>query len=420
MANSNIKTFFGEKIDMFWWPRESGSKGYRCVNGDRGNAMGAYQFDRRYALVPFMKYCVDYNAERYSKFNKFIAYGAGSPSLQNNQELANTWLEFCDNYEEEFANLQDEYAYKYYYVTAKEYAVKHGVPIDKFTTVLKGSLWSFAIRSGTESGAKKIVNAYSNNKTEMKLLRVAYATYGNADANRWNPSDPNSQFADANRIYNEQYGEKKNEEVVADMYRVGTDWKDGKCINQKGAYTSKDNAIKQCKSLGSPYKVFDAKGVVVYSITEVQPSTPVAKPVEEPKKEEPVNENKTYPDKTNEYKVCTGWANGHSVGQKGAFSNYENAKKEATRLATAYKTPYYVYNSKGSRLFLCNPNISNPDVVNGYKVGTGVDGERVINQAGAFTSFQNAKNYADKITQEKGTSYRVYLNGKLKYTAAVK
>ena len=49
MADSNLKTFFGEQIDMFWWPRESGSKGYRCVNGDGGNAMGAYQFDRRYA-----------------------------------------------------------------------------------------------------------------------------------------------------------------------------------------------------------------------------------------------------------------------------------------------------------------------------------------------------------------------------------
>lgn len=418
MANSNIKTFFGEKIDMFWWPRESGSKGYRCVNGDRGNAMGAYQFDRRYALVPFMKYCVEYNAERYSKFNKFIAYGAGSPSLQNNQELANVWLDFCDNYEEEFGNLQDEYAYKYYYVPAKDYAIKHGVPIDKFTTVLKGSLWSFAIRSGTESGAKKIVNAYSNNKTEMKLLRVAYATYGNADANRWNPSDSNSQFADANRIYNEQYANKKNEEVLLDMYRIGTDWKDGKCVNQKGAYSNKDNAIKQCKALGTSYKVFDPKGVVIFSIIE-EHTTPV-KPVEEPKKDKPAKEDKTYPDKTNEYKVCTGWSKGHSIGQKGAFSNYENAKKEATRLATVYKKSYYVYNSKGRRLFLCNPNISNPDVANGYKVGTGADGERVINQVGAFTSFENAKNFANKLTREKRISYRVYLRGKLKYTAAVK
>lgn len=107
MADSNLKTFFGEQIDMFWWPRESGSKGYRCVNGDGGNAMGAYQFDRRYALVPFMQYCVNKNAEHYNGFNTFIAYGAGSEQLKNNQELANLWVQYCDNYGAEFGNFQD-------------------------------------------------------------------------------------------------------------------------------------------------------------------------------------------------------------------------------------------------------------------------------------------------------------------------
>lgn len=45
-------------------------------------------------------------------------------------------------------------------------------------------------------------------------------------------------------------------------YRVGTAWKDGKCINQLGAYTVKANAIKNCPS---GYKVYDSKGKAVYT-----------------------------------------------------------------------------------------------------------------------------------------------------------
>lgn len=405
MADSNLKTFFGEQIDMFWWPRESGSKGYRCVNGDGGNAMGAYQFDRRYALVPFMQYCVNKNAEHYNGFNTFIAYGADSEQLKNNQELANLWVQYCDNYGAEFGNLQDEYAYKYYYVPAKNYAVKNGVPVDNYSPVLKGSLWSFAIRSGTESGAKKLVSAYKNstNKSEMVILRAAYNTYGNSDANRWSTYVKTSQFGDANRIYKEKYAKKEEPETPEVIYRVGTAWKDGKCVNQDNAFTNKDNAIKRVNSLGDKYKVFDPNGNIVYEI----------------KKEEPKPAgNKKYPDKENEYKLCTGWKNNRPVNQKGAFTIYENAKAEAIRLAKKENKGYYVYNSKGTKLFYTNPNANHKDVKDGYKVGTGFNGAHVVNQKGAFTKYSNAKNWADTLTRREGKCYKVYLNGVLQYTAS--
>lgn len=45
-------------------------------------------------------------------------------------------------------------------------------------------------------------------------------------------------------------------------YRIGTAWKNDKCVNQLGAYESKDNAIESCPY---GYKVFNYKGKVVYT-----------------------------------------------------------------------------------------------------------------------------------------------------------
>lgn len=56
-------------------------------------------------------------------------------------------------------------------------------------------------------------------------------------------------------------------------YRVGTDWQNGKCMNQAGAYTSKENAIKAC---GTGYKVFDDKGKVVYTAPTSKGTQPSA------------------------------------------------------------------------------------------------------------------------------------------------
>lgn len=487
MAASNLKTFFGETIDMFWWPRESGTKGYRSVNSDKGNAFGVYQFDRRYALVPFMKSCVEYNGERYSGFKKFIKMGAGAEELLNNKELGELWVEYCDRDIDEFSKLQDDYAYNSYYIPAKKYAIKNGVPVDDYTPVLKGSLWSFAIRSGSANGAKKIVNAYkSGAKDELKLLKASYASYSNQDANRWSTSSDTSQYADAVRIYKEQYlkeevnEEKKEESKPASVkYRVGTDWKDGKCVGQIGAYNVLEYA-KDAANKNTKYKVFDENGKVVYQKKEEAKKEEIKK--EEPKKEvskpvtptvkyrvgtdwkdgkcagqigaynileyakEAANKDKKYkvfdengkviyqkkedikkpeskpeyPDSYVEYKVCTGWNKGHSVGQKGAYTIYANAKKDCEKFAKADNKVYYVYNTKGIRLYMYDPKAVKKDVPSGYKVGTSFVNGKVVNQKGAFTKYANATKFADTLSKTEKKSYKVYLDGKLQYTGTTK
>lgn len=45
------------------------------------------------------------------------------------------------------------------------------------------------------------------------------------------------------------------------LYRVGTAWINGKCVNQIGAYSVLSNATSACKS---GYYVFDTNGIIVY------------------------------------------------------------------------------------------------------------------------------------------------------------
>lgn len=48
-------------------------------------------------------------------------------------------------------------------------------------------------------------------------------------------------------------------------YRVATDFKSGKYVGQLGAYTSKDNAIDAAKKSGVKYKVYSPDGQIIYS-----------------------------------------------------------------------------------------------------------------------------------------------------------
>lgn len=182
-----------DKIWMGWLKRESGSSGYRQTNGDNGNAYGLMQFDRRYSLVPFMQYCVDFST-RYEAFKPYIAYGAGSEKLKNNGALAVVWTFFCDNYPEEFERLQIAYGYKYYYLEAVKYMERlHGIAIDNHSPAVKGTLWSMAIRSGALNAAKKFSGCSDVTPDEI-MINLVYQTYGEADAKRWTKA---GQWGDA-------------------------------------------------------------------------------------------------------------------------------------------------------------------------------------------------------------------------------
>ena len=249
-----------DKIWMGWTKRETGSEGLRCIHGDAGKAYGL-QFDYRYGLIPFLKYCVEYNAERYAGFKPYIALGAGSSKLIYNQGLGKLWQTLYDNYTAEFEQLQYTCAYQQYYLPAKEYVLKnYGLDMDKCHPAVKGTLWSMSFRSGQEDGAKMFVGC--TGKSDETILNTVYPKYGNADDNRWTRV---GQWGDAlnslkKDIYASVYKEmqKKSEDTKKDdTKKEETSTVAGmKYTVQCGAFAVETNAKKQAKSLNK--KGFEA------------------------------------------------------------------------------------------------------------------------------------------------------------------
>ena len=316
------KTTTTDKIWLGWTKRESGSVGFRQVMGDAGNACGKYQFDRRYALVPFMQYCVDYNASHYAAFKPYIALGAGSAALQNNSGLALAWTAVCNKYPREFEGLQDAYAYNYYYLEAKKYIKNlYGINMDNHSPAVKGTLFSMAIRSGALTGARKFYGC-TDTTSDEHMLTVAYSAYGSADANRWTKAGQWGDALDAlkNSIYTEVSVDGNittHEEAPTtslSYYRVTESYINGVYIGQVGAYSSKDNALKTAKE--RQLVAFNPDGSVLADYTP----------------------------KSGYYRVAKSYTNGSYVGQVGAYINKDNALK------TAKEKQLVAFNPNGSVL----------------------------------------------------------------------
>lgn len=260
-------TYSGEtdKIWMGWTKRETGLEGLRCIHGDNGNAYGL-QFDYRYGLIPFLKYCVEYNAERYAGFNQYIALGAGNAKLIGNQGLGKLWQTLYDNYTAEFEQLQYTCAYQQYYLPAKEYCLKnYGLDMDKCHPAVKGTLWSMSFRSGTQTGAQKFAGCAGKN--DEAILNTVYPKYGNNDGGRWTRA---GQWGDAlnalkKDIYASVYKEMQKSDTtdktssnkitkVSEWIKTIKYWEQ-KMIDVKAIYSNKNNktdyeeALKQSQVL---------------------------------------------------------------------------------------------------------------------------------------------------------------------------
>ena len=256
-----------DKLWMGWTKRESGSVGFRQTNGDSGKAYGKYQFDYRYALVPFLQFCVDYNSGHYGAFDVYAGYGAGSYKLVNNSGLAAAWIKACDTYPEEFEALQDTYAYQYYYLEAKRYIKNlYGINMDNHSPAVKGSLFSMAIRSGTLTGARKFAGC-NDSTADKTMINTAYATYGNEDAGRWTKA---GQWGDAlaaleSGEYTEiAVGEPSAQEPVevteTEWYRVRESW--ANAASQTGAFH--DLALAKAEADRTGLNVYDGSGKKIY------------------------------------------------------------------------------------------------------------------------------------------------------------
>lgn len=129
--------------------------------GDGYNALGYYQFDRRWSLIPFMKQAYNYNPEKYCMLKDAIDRGSeisnASNAMYENGQLTELGRIAQDAFQGayntdpvEFSALQDAYAYNSYYAVTEAW-LKSGLGIDISgrADCVKGMVWSITNMCGT-------------------------------------------------------------------------------------------------------------------------------------------------------------------------------------------------------------------------------------------------------------------------------
>lgn len=129
--------------------------------GDGYNALGYYQFDRRWSLIPFMKQAYNYSPEKYGMLKEAIDRGSEisntSNAMYENGQLTELGHIAQDAFQGayntdpvEFSVLQDAYAYNSYYAVTEAW-LKSGLGIDISgrADCVKGMVWSITNMCGT-------------------------------------------------------------------------------------------------------------------------------------------------------------------------------------------------------------------------------------------------------------------------------
>ena len=129
--------------------------------GDGYNALGYYQFDRRWSLIPFMKQVYNYDSAKYGMLKAAIDRGseisnANNPMYANGQltelgRIAQEAFQGAYNTDPaEFSALQDAYAYNSYYAVTESWLKSAlGIDISGRADCVKGMVWSITNMCGT-------------------------------------------------------------------------------------------------------------------------------------------------------------------------------------------------------------------------------------------------------------------------------
>ena len=183
--------------------------------GDGYNALGYYQFDRRWSLIPFMKQAYNYNPEKYSMLKDAIDRGseisnASNPMSENGQltelgRIAQGAFQGAYNTDPvEFSALQDAYAYNSYYAVTEAW-LKSGLGIDISgrADCVKGMVWSITNMCGT-GGCRDFFRwaNLSNGMTDREFVTALSNSVVNNVATKYS-SQPQYHEGWKNRYRNE-------------------------------------------------------------------------------------------------------------------------------------------------------------------------------------------------------------------------
>lgn len=183
--------------------------------GDGYNALGYYQFDRRWSLIPFMKQAYNYSPEKYGMLKEAIDRGSEisntSNAMYENGQLTELGHIAQDAFQGayntdpvEFSALQDAYAYNSYYAVTEAW-LKSGLGIDISgrADCVKGMVWSITNMCGT-GGCRDFFRwaNLSNSMTDREFVTVLSNSVVNNVATKYS-SQPQYHEGWKNRYRNE-------------------------------------------------------------------------------------------------------------------------------------------------------------------------------------------------------------------------
>ncbi len=192
--------------------------------GDGYHAVGYYQFDNRYTLQPFLQYCYAYNPGKYAMFafaddpavdfSSSAMYDYEQDKLTPlGQQIEDAWHAAYQADQQEFAALQDTYAYDNYYMVAENYLASQGIDISDRADCVRGLCWGVCnlfgsggwrqFVGGTFNGEHHEGCGLSDDMSDTEFV-VALTQYIVDHVAEFYPSQPQYHEGWQNRYRNEQ------------------------------------------------------------------------------------------------------------------------------------------------------------------------------------------------------------------------
>lgn len=190
-ASSSSLSSVSVSSEMKYFTKYESHSNYRqgFSYGDGYNALGYYQFDRRYSLIPFLTQVYNANPTKYSMLKAVIdrgsevkgassMYDSGSKTLTElGQLVQSAWYAAYDADPAEFSAFQDAYAYNSYYVPTERWLKSElGIDMSGRADCVKGMVWGLSNMWGT-SGVKKVLRGanLSNGMTDREFVTALSA-----------------------------------------------------------------------------------------------------------------------------------------------------------------------------------------------------------------------------------------------------
>ena len=165
---------------LFFLKFESGSAAYDQTGGDNGNACGAYQFDNRYSLLPFVKYAYAQNATLCKEFKTYSAYKNGT-KLKSNNKFYKAWHAIYARNPKAFAAIQDKYATLEYYTPVEQALYKVGINLATRSDAVKGAVFSYSIQHGQTNAVNAVKELFGLMKNSSGKTIAAKLTASSTD-----------------------------------------------------------------------------------------------------------------------------------------------------------------------------------------------------------------------------------------------